>query len=67
MSDVSGASSGSSMVHSRRRVVGVETRLKKKKKREWSSVFVVVESWAVKIDREISKNEVVEEVIMGEL
>ncbi|KAF2572418.1 hypothetical protein F2Q70_00003167 [Brassica cretica] len=34
---------------------------------DWSNINLVVESWAIKIDREISKNEVVEELIMSEL
>ena len=40
---------------------------KKKKKREWSSMFVVVESRVIRIDREALKYEVGEEVIVCEL
>ena len=43
--------------------VSVETL---KKKREWSSIFVVIELRAIRIDREVLKYEVGEEVIVGE-
>ena len=34
---------------------------------DWSNINLVVESWAIKIDREIAKNEVVKELIVIEL
>ena len=36
-------------------------------KKKWSSIFVVVESRAIRIDREVLKYEVGEEVIVSEL
>ena len=33
---------------------------------DWSSIYLVVESRAIRIDREILKNEVVEELILSE-
>ena len=38
-----------------------------KKKKEWSSIFVVVELRAIRIDREALKYEVGEELIVSEL
>lgn len=46
-------------------IKGGECRNPLKKKKKWSSIFVVVESRAIWIDREVLKYEVGEEVIVS--
>ena len=44
----------------------IKLNMVQSKREDWSSINFVVESQAIRIDREMLKNEVVEEVIVSE-